>query len=95
MERFGNRRDESQGIGDTRIDFTDFTLLTLGLDDVAERMWTLMAAHGDLAFVEAKLLEEFDVAPDVLARDLGRFVDELVERKLVEVSGDPAGRPLP
>ena len=57
-----------------------------GLDEVAERMWTVMMEHGDLTVVEARLLEEFDVDPDVLSADLGHLVDELVERQLVDVA---------
>jgi hypothetical protein len=60
-----------------------------GLDDVGQRMWALMVEHGDLAVVEARLLDEFEVEPDALQRDLGRFVDELVARRLVDVADDP------
>jgi hypothetical protein len=61
-----------------------------GLDEMAERMWALMMEHGDLARVETKLLEEFDVEPDALAGDLDRFVNALIERQLVEVTSEPA-----
>lgn len=61
-----------------------------GLDAMAERMWTLAAELGDLSAVAARLLDEYDVEPDVLARDLNRFIDELAERQLVTVETDPA-----
>jgi hypothetical protein len=64
-----------------------------GLDEMAERMWTLMMEHGDLALVEARLLAEFEVEPEVLSRDLGSLVDELVQRQLVNVAIDPDARP--
>ena len=59
-----------------------------GLDDVAERMWTLMALHGDLAVVEAWLLDEFDVDRETLSRDLRGLVDELIKRQLVQAGDD-------
>ncbi len=59
-----------------------------GLDATAERMWTLVAEYGDLAVVETRLLEEFEVEPDVLSRDLDRLVDDLIARQLVEVAAD-------
>ena len=59
-----------------------------GLDDVAERMWTLMALHGDLAVVEARLLDEFDVDRETLSRDLRGLVDELIKRQLVQAGDD-------
>jgi hypothetical protein len=62
-----------------------------GLDDVAQRMWALIALHGDLAEVQARLLEEFEVEPEVLSRDLNRLVDELAERQLVTIDGGPEG----
>jgi len=59
-----------------------------GLDDISQRMWALMVEHGDLSVVEARLLDEFEVEPDTLTRDLDRFVDELVARRLVDVADD-------
>ena len=64
-----------------------------GLDEIAERMWTLVVEHGDLAVVEAMLLEEFEVEPDVLSRDLARLVDELIARQLVDVTIDSDAQP--
>ena len=60
-----------------------------GLDEIGQRMWALMVEHGDLAVVETRLLDEFEVEPETLARDLDRFVDELVARRLVDVADDP------
>lgn len=60
-----------------------------GLDETAERMWTLLVEHRDLAVVEARLLEEFDVEPDVLSRDLGHLVDELIQRRLLDETIEP------
>ena len=65
-----------------------------GLDEVGQRMWTLMVEHGDLAVVAARLLEEFDVEPEALSRDLDELVDDLVSRRLW-ISSRPPGAPRP
>lgn len=54
-----------------------------GLDEVATRMWTLLAEHGTLPPVERILLEEFEVDAERLHLDLRRFVDELENEHLV------------
>jgi phosphoribosylformylglycinamidine (FGAM) synthase PurS component len=56
-----------------------------GLDDVATRIWQLIVEKGDLQQVEAAMLTEFDVDPNVLSADLQRVVDELVAKGLIEV----------
>lgn len=57
-----------------------------GLDEVGQRMWTLMLELGDLSAVRARLLDEFDVDPETLSRDLNKLVDELVANKLLDES---------
>jgi hypothetical protein len=64
-----------------------------GLDEIGERFWTLIVEHGDLDAVQARLLEEFDVEPDVLARDLDDLVNELIEKQLVDVVAAAQSRP--
>jgi hypothetical protein len=56
-----------------------------GLDDVGTRMWQLIVEKGDLAEVEAALVEEFDADPAQLSQDLRQLVDDLVARRLIEV----------
>jgi hypothetical protein len=60
-----------------------------GLDEMAERMWALLVEFGDLAVVEARLLEEFEVDPETLSGDLDRLVDALLQRQLVDVASEP------
>ena len=59
-----------------------------GLDPVGERIWSLIAEHGDLETVLAQLLDEFDVDADTLTRDVDALVAELITHKLVEESAD-------
>lgn len=57
-----------------------------GLDSGGTRLWQLIEAHGDLRPVFEAALQEFDVAPEVLERDLLQLVSELSEKRLVVVS---------
>ena len=57
-----------------------------GLDEVGERIWALMMEDGDLSRVESRLIEEFEVEPSRLAADLKAFVDELAERRLIDLA---------
>lgn len=56
-----------------------------GLDEVATRLWQLIVEKGDLAAVEAAMLEEFEVDPAVLAADITRMIDDLLAKRLIEV----------
>jgi hypothetical protein len=56
-----------------------------GLDPVGTRLWQLIEAHGQLRPVLDAALEEFDVPPDVLERDLIELVSGLSEKQLVVV----------
>jgi coenzyme PQQ synthesis protein D (PqqD) len=62
-----------------------------GLDETATRIWQLIVEKGDLAAVEAAMLQEFDVDPAILAQDLSRLVDELRGKKLIELADEHAG----
>jgi hypothetical protein len=57
-----------------------------GLDEVGERIWMLMMEDGDLIRLQARLIEEFDVEPARLASDVQTFVDELVQRRLIDLA---------
>ena len=57
-----------------------------GLDPVGTRLWQLIEAHGQLRPVYDAALQEFDVAPDVLERDLLELASGLVEKHLIVVS---------
>ncbi len=59
-----------------------------GLDDVGLGMWKVLGTSGSVESARAALLEQYDVAEDVLSRDLGAFVAELAERKLLVVTDE-------
>lgn len=59
-----------------------------GLDEVGTRVWSLIEAHGDLRSVYNALLDEYDVAPEILERDLVGLVSEMAEKGLLIRSDD-------
>jgi len=56
-----------------------------GLDPVATRIWQLIGEKGDLEAVEEALADEYDVDPSVAAADLRRILDELLQKRLIEI----------
>lgn len=56
-----------------------------GLDPVGTRLWQLIDAHGQLQPVFDAALEEFDVQPEMLERDLLQLVSDLAGRQLIVV----------
>jgi hypothetical protein len=60
-----------------------------GLDPMATRMWTVLNESGSIQVAFESLLTEYDVSEPQLRKDLGEFVEKLVEEGLVTAS--PAG----
>lgn len=56
-----------------------------GLNEVATRILQLVGTPISLAEIEAQLGKEYDVEPEKLKADLQLFVQELVDRDLIEV----------
>ena len=59
-----------------------------GLDGVGMEMWKVLRATGDVGAARATLLEQYDVAEDVLAKDLDELIAKLAERKLLVVADE-------
>ena len=59
-----------------------------GLDGVGMEMWKVLRANGDVGAARAALLELYDVAEDVLAKDLDELIAKLAERKLLFVADE-------
>lgn len=59
-----------------------------GLDGVGMEMWKVLRANGDVDAARAALLEQYDVAEDVLAKDLDELIAKLAERKLLVVADE-------
>ena len=54
-----------------------------GLDAVGTRVWQLLMQGYTIASVRDTMIEEYDVAPDVLNADVMRLVGELRDRGIV------------
>jgi len=59
----------------------------LGLDEVGTRIWKVLQASGSVESTFKTLLEEYDVEPSHLERDLNEFIDQLIENGLVTAVG--------
>lgn len=55
-----------------------------GLDDVATRMWQLLAEHGTEEAVIEAMLAEYDVDEATLHQDFAALVTELEQRGLIK-----------
>ena len=53
------------------------------LDAVGTRMWQLIAEHGELDVVVAKMLEEYDAPEDLLRRDVVGLAQKLTDAGLL------------
>jgi hypothetical protein len=58
----------------------------LGLNEVATRAWEMLGEGKAFGAIRAALLEEFDVQPDVLERDLDQLFGEMLTRGLIRAS---------
>ncbi len=56
-----------------------------GLDPVGARMWAVLTQHLSLRLSYEALLEEFDVDPGQLERDLAALLTALGQHGLIEV----------
>ena len=54
-----------------------------GLDPVGTRVWQLLLQGQTIAGICGTMIDEYDVAPDVLRDDVVRLVGELRERGIV------------
>lgn len=58
-----------------------------GLNAVAARLWVLLADDPVLAHAYSRLLDEYEVEPAQLQRDLHAIVSELAQAGLVRIDG--------
>ena len=58
-----------------------------GLDDVGASMWAHVVATDSIEAACAALLNEYEVEPDQLRADMADFLEQLVEKGLLEIRG--------
>jgi hypothetical protein len=54
-----------------------------GLNPVGSRIWELIDGRRGLEEITATIVQEFDVTPAAAAQDVGAFLQELLDRGLV------------
>jgi Coenzyme PQQ synthesis protein D (PqqD) len=64
------------------------TEVYLGLNPVGTRMWSVLNSASSIQAAYEALLEEYEVEPSELRRDLEAFIDQLFEQKLIEAAPD-------
>jgi hypothetical protein len=57
------------------------------LNRTAARIWELLSEHHELDLVEQILIQEFDVEPAQLGKELHALIASLVEEKFLSVAG--------
>jgi len=56
-----------------------------GLDEVGTRMWALLKESESIQQAYDQLLEEYEVDPDLLRKDMEELIGKLVDEGLVEI----------
>ena len=56
-----------------------------GLDEVGTRMWQLVTESDSLQAAYDKLVQEYEVDPEELRRDLSELLEALAGRGLIEI----------
>lgn len=62
-----------------------------GLNEVGTRVWHLLEEPRTVGWIRDRLVEEYDVDPDVCLRDLCALLEALRAAELVEVSDGEEG----
>ena len=59
-----------------------------GLDQMGTVMWAALTSSDSIQAAYDKLLHDYDVEPGTLRADLNALIDKLVDKGLLEVSGE-------
>jgi len=58
----------------------------MGLDKVGARFWNILLNTSSVKHAYDQILDEFDVEPKILEKDLNNYISELVENDLISIS---------
>jgi hypothetical protein len=58
----------------------------LGLDEVGSAIWRAIEAGSRLDEVKQRVATEFDAPADLIERDTARFIADLAQRRLIQLS---------
>jgi hypothetical protein len=62
-----------------------------GLNESGTRMWSLLVQHGRIDLALRDLLQEYDVPPERIEKELLLFVETLASRKLLHLHEENEG----
>ena len=80
---FATPRVLCKDLGDEAILLDLETETYFGLNAAGSRLWKLLTTAPTIRDAYDAMLEEFDIAPEELERDMGALIDELVGRGLL------------
>jgi hypothetical protein len=80
---FATPRVLCKDLGDESILLDLETETYFGLNAAGTRLWNLLTTGPSIHDAFEVMLEEYDVSPDELERDMGALIDELVARGLL------------
>jgi Coenzyme PQQ synthesis protein D (PqqD) len=75
-------------VGDETVIMSLKSQCFFGLDEVGTGMWKALTSSQSIQAAYDALLREYDVEGDSLRHDLEQLVEQLIERQLIEVSGE-------
>lgn len=73
-----------QSIGEEMVLLNLDSEMYFSLDSMGARFWSVLVESSSLEEAEATLLEEFDVEPDRLRKDLRAILASMAENRLIE-----------
>jgi len=65
------------------------TGIYFGLDGSGGQIWRELVEHGSIEKTLKSLKQQFDAEPDELRRDLDDLLNQFVEKRLVQLVGEP------
>ena len=80
---FATPRVLCKDLGDEAILLDLETETYFGLNSIGNRFWELVTTAPTIREALDAMLEEYDVAPDELERDMGELIEDLVGRGLL------------
>ena len=80
---FATSRVLCKDLGDEAVLLDLETETYFGLNAAGSRLWSLLTTSPTIRDAFAVMLEEYDVAPDELERDMGALINDLVGRWLL------------
>ena len=59
-----------------------------GLDEIGTRMWKAFTSAETIQAAYESLLDEYEVEPELLRRDMSELIEKLLDQGLVEIAGE-------